>query len=654
MALEIKTPKLIINLLILVGQRKDYHVPFRSGLNIIYGDSDTGKSSILNLIDYCLGAKEVELYDEIEATGKYCLLEVELSGNIYTIKRDIFKTKDDIEVYHCTHDKIEDFFPKYYSPDFSSASKDGFFSDFLLSSINIPTIKIKQSPSKEDSDLKRVSFRNVFKYNFLNQDMVGSRKIFGDNFSKIVILKETFKLMFNVLDVQITELEALISEKTKDRDDLNRKNNSVSIFLRETQIDTLSVLEQKRKDIEDEIILLSFQIDKIDNEINSSSDIFNELRQSIYQLERDIDENNKEKFIKEQDIKQNIALKNEYDKDIGKMIAIMEVIEKLPNVDDKEIPCPVCDSIMKTSELKKHFVNSDGKSLKAEVNSLRRRQKDLQALINKVRDEIYTHDRILKIKNNELNDLKNYFDKQTKQIVTPYISQRDALTSRRGSLESDKKNIQHFFKIRQQQTGLIGEIEILEKNLTKLRSDLRELKENAPSLDNILNSLGDNLNDFLHFVGMKNVHGISISEKSFLPVIRSRDYEKVSSGGVRTLASVGYYLSLLEYAISNSVNYPSFLMVDTIAKYIGKTKDKYENETNRKDDLEEGMNDPDKYMNIYKYLLRLNKHSKSFQIIVVDNDIPVELRDTLKAYVVKHFETEADGIESQIGFIDDI
>ena len=79
------SPILIINNLTLVGIRKNYSIPFLPGLNIIHGDSDTGKSSILNLIDYCLGASSVDYYDELNSAARYCLLELGLNGKIYTI-----------------------------------------------------------------------------------------------------------------------------------------------------------------------------------------------------------------------------------------------------------------------------------------------------------------------------------------------------------------------------------------------------------------------------------------------------------------------------------------------------------------------------------------------------------------------------------------
>jgi AAA15 family ATPase/GTPase len=211
---KINAPKLLINNLVLIGKRKTYHIPFTKGLNIIYGDSDTGKSSILNLIDYCLGASKVYLYDEIESAGLFCLLEIEIFDQVYTIKRDIFNVGKEIDVYKCPYHDIENHFPKSYASYPNTDNNKIYFSEFLLSTMNIPIVKVKQAPTKEDSTFSTVSFRDIFKYCFLNQDTVGSVKIFGDNPHKLIKLKESFKLMFNVLDLQILEMDAFISQKT--------------------------------------------------------------------------------------------------------------------------------------------------------------------------------------------------------------------------------------------------------------------------------------------------------------------------------------------------------------------------------------------------------------------------------------------------------
>ncbi len=653
MALKIVTPKLIVNHLVLVGSRKNYEVNFKEGLNIIYGDSDTGKSSILNLINYCLGSNKVDFYDEIEITGKYCLLEVALRGIVYTIKRDIFKPNNEIEVYKCPHIEINNFFPKYYSPNYVQNSEDGFFSDFLLSSINIPIIKLKEAPSRADSKLIRLSFRDLFKYNYLDQDKIGSKKIFGDNQPYLVKLRETFKLMYNVLDSQILELVKIIGEKIVLKNELEKKNKSVSSFLKETEVDSLKDLTFKLDSIEEEYNAIIFELKNIDKEIIKDSTDLDNLRTDIQYIESEISEISQDLIVNQQEIRQNISLRNEYSNDIRKVIATLEVIDKFPRREDSQINCPVCEQSMNISKLKEHFTNSNATSIKGELNGLRRRKKEIEKIYDVLKESIENKEYQIKTKASELEELRYLLDKQSINIVSPFINRRDALSSRSGSLDSDRKNLKHFYKIRIQQSINDDEIKDLDSKINEHNETLKKLKENAPKLDDVFKDLGIKLKDFVNFVGVKNAQNVTISPKNYLPNIRNKDYEQITSGGVRTITSVGYFISLMLYASENSVNYPSFLMIDTIAKYIGKTKDKDLVETDIKEDFAEGMNDSKKYENMYRYLISLNKSSNSFQIIIVDNDIPENLTNELKPYIRKHYTVNSKIAGAEIGFIND-
>lgn len=651
MAKRIKTLKLKINYLILVGTSKNYVVPFDNGLNIIYGDSDTGKSSILNLINYCLGASQLDTYEEIESKGQYCLLDLNLLGTRYTIKRDIFNTKANIEVYHGDYEKIDDSFPKYYSSNYNLNAEDGNFSEFLLQAMRIPLIKIKEAPSKEITKMVNLSFRDIFKYNYLDQDKIGSKKLFGDNFPVIIKLKETFKLMYNVLDGQITELEGRISVLQSDKNMLITKNKSVASFLKETQVESLDELTQQKEILENQLDTLRNTIKEIDTEIISGSEELNHLRKEVNELELEIRQAFQDKSSTELEIKQNIALRNEYRNDIRKMEATIEALEKFPKIADKELDCPLCDTAVNVSKLKEHFNNTDTKSIRGELNSLKRRMRDLDTIYKSLKDEENQKAKEIKDSTSQLEEMRILLDKQSVDIISPYLNQRDALSYQTGSIQSDIKNIQHFYKIRLQQSINDAEIVELERNVDELKDTLLSLRKDAPSLDKILKELGDKVKEILVFVGVKNPTNISISPKTYLPIIRGRDYEKITSGGVRTVSSVAYFISLMIYAIENPVNYPSFLMIDTITKYLGKVKERDLASTNRDEDESEGMTDSEKNENIYKYLLTLEKHKDSFQLIIVDNDIPDALFDDLKGYVRKHFSTNITGTE--IGFIDD-
>lgn len=653
MALRIETLKLKVNFLVLVGTQKNYVVPFDTGLNIIYGDSDTGKSSILNLIDFCLGAKEIHHYDEIFYRGRYCLLEVNLKGVTYTIKRDIFDLRSYIEVYHCKYNEIDDAFPKYYSPPSApQTAPDGPYSAFLLDAMNIPVVKIKEAPTKENTRSTTLSFRDIFKYCYLDQDSIGSKKLFGDNYYLLSRLKETFKFMYNVLDNQITELDIKISELAGEKNNLESKNKSVASFLKETEVESLTDLKTRKELLDNELSEVQHAIKEIDAVIVHGSPQLNHLRITVNGEETKLRELQERLNARQQEIKQNIALRNEYANDVRKMNATIEAITKLPKMQDKNLDCPVCDSVVPITKLKVQFIDSSPESIKGELNALRRRMRDLNIIYEGLISEQAHEEQELKKKVEELNEMKVLLDQQTVEIVSPYLSQRDALSYKAGTVQSDIKNIQHFYKIRLQQSINDAAIVEIERNLTELRQSLAQLKENAPSLTNIFTELGRSLTEILNFVRIKNVFNISVSARTYLPIIRNREYETITSGGVRTISSFAYYLSLMIYATEHPVNYPSFLMVDTIAKYLGKTKDKDLAETNVADDVAEGMTDGSKYENIYKYLLTLQKFKDSFQLIVVDNDIPEALSEELQPYIRKRFST-TNAAGAEIGFIDD-
>src|SRR5690554_5163927 len=136
---------LVVKKVMLKGVGQDYECEFDSGLNIVWGDMDSGKSSILNLIDYCLGGKGSELdYDEIKAKGRIAYLEVDLNGSITTFERVLHQDDDVIKVYSTALDAIDTAYPKLCSPNVNLEQPDGWVSDLILEKLNIPRVKIKE------------------------------------------------------------------------------------------------------------------------------------------------------------------------------------------------------------------------------------------------------------------------------------------------------------------------------------------------------------------------------------------------------------------------------------------------------------------------------------------------------------------------------
>ena len=644
----------------LVGYRKIYSIPFFPGMNIIYGDSDTGKSSILEFINYLLGASSIELSDEVNASIEYAALELEINSVSLTIKRNIYDSKEYIEVYPCVFEKCADFFPKKYSPNFTDThAPDGYFSDFLLDSLGFPKVKIKVSPSKADSEVKRLSFRNLFKYVYVNQDDVGSKSFLDlNNWIKSTSNREVVKYIFNVLDSSIAELEVEIAERARESKKLLNKYTSVSEFLRETGYDSQVSIDDSITIIDKTIGALEVEFTKINNSMIASSQNHTELKAIFNELSLN-EKHAAQEIIKTRvQIEKYSLLKNDYENDIAKINSIIHAQTRIGQTTEHANPCPVCDTPILPTQATDSFQTVSRDTLSDELNSIQKKKKSIQSLI----DELSSKSRELAqdqaAYNSDLSRAREMLDTESQAMITPYLTQRDTLVKEIASNKKARDFLVNNIRVRNQQQKIHDAYENLNLAIKQLNERLVELRETAPSISEVLETLGDYLSKYLKKVNMKRQEGISISPKSFAPVIRGRDYLNITSGGLRTISSVGFMISLLEYAIDSEINHPRLLMIDTVGKYLGKTtKEKYQDQTNVQEDTREGISDPLKYQNIYEYLLDVaNKAEEKevpCQIILVDNDVPDTFVNRYKAYIVAHYSsTGENGLD--VGLIDDI
>jgi len=655
--------KLFIEKLVIVGVKKNYVVPFNPGVNIIYGDSGTGKSSILNLIDYLLGGKEFSSYPEIESAAKYAVLVLKISGSAYCIKRDIFDSKKMVEVYKCQFSEIEKHSPSKYIPSYSNDSLSeefGFFSDFLLDALNYERVKIKDSPSKESSSLSRLSFRDIFKYCYVDQDDLGS-KSFMDRGNFVLEAKHTevFRYIFNALDSQISEINAEISSKSNRKSGLEKKFENISDFLRDTDFSSKESINDALEEIDRDIEYLEDRIADAKQRHTSNNELYHSVKEALDLVNRDVSLKESEFSDSQEKLEYFSRLKNDYLIDIRKFKSALEYEKRVGTEGDGEISiCPVCDNTLPISDVCEKFDISDSDKITYEINSLKRRAKETEKHIASNRDTRETASETLKNLYLKRDEIRSVLDKNEKAIVTPYLAEVDTLLSKLASLKQKKKELISNIRIRNQQDTIYENIQQLEKAIQQLRERLKVLEENSPSVADILGNMSTYLNEYLKKVNIKDRYRVGVSQNKYFPYVRDIEYPKITSGGLRTITSIGYLCSFMTAALTYEMNYPCLLMIDTVGKYLGKTgeKRKYLGETSSDEDRKEGVSDPEKYKNIYEYLIELSEKyegkSRSCQIILVDNDVPAEVVKQYSGFVVAHFSSE--GLNNlKVGLIDD-
>lgn len=649
--------KLIIKKLILIGHRKNYEVPFFPGVNIIYGEEDSGKSSILELINYLLGASSLDKYDELEQSVKYAILELDLNNERYCIKRDIFDVKKDIEVYMSNYENIDLVFPSKYKPNYDNTVDGKFFPDFLLDTLNYPKIKIKNSPTKDNSTLARLSFRDLFKFCYINQDDVGSKNLLSNqNFSYYPKVKEVFKYIFNLSDEEISKLNQLISEKTTLKNNLITKISNIRDFLETIEIETLDYISSFLEDIKTNLKDIEEELQNINSSITNSSKEYEPLKEHVITLNYQIKDKEKEKSKTRDNIKRYEKLIKDYYDDKLKIEGVLSAKQLIGKVSPDITICPLCKHGVEHSKLKEEYSIHNEDKLDSETKILNKRIKDLTGLIEKEKKSFRTIEIELSQSIKEREEFKKSIDEELREHISPYLAIRDELIKQQSTLIEKEQQITKALKIRNEENKLDKQIIKLDEDLISLKEKLDNLTSSQVQIDKVLADLKIILEAYLESIDVKNRTGINISEKTFLPILRDKQYTEITSGGIRTILSIGFLLNLLEYSLTNDINHPRLLLIDTVGKYLQKTKKEYLVDTDEKEDVKEGIKSAGKYKALYEYIINLSEKmeeaNKSCQIILVDNDVPPFIEDEYKGFVVRRFSKDSKD-NLPIGLIDD-
>jgi uncharacterized coiled-coil DUF342 family protein len=402
---------------------------------------------------------------------------------------------------------------------------------------------------------------------------------------------------------------------------------------------------------------LNASLSEINSNMMANSEEYNELKGVFNLLSLKEKECHSKAYAVHDKIENYSRLKNDYDNDIEKIKAIHLANVRIGEVTQEIFSCPICDSHIKINEKELPFDLSTDKDLNEELSSISKRRKSINDLIQDLSIEYKKIMRDAKEYSSDLIKVRELIDGESQSMITPYLTQRDALIREISQQEKVREGLVKNLKVRNQQEELLKKQNDLTNDISELLERLKKLKETAPSLEGILNTLANHLNVYLREVNIKNRRDIRMCDKNFTPIVRNKEYFKITSGGLRTITSIGYMLSILEYSIDNEINHPRILLLDTVGKYLGKkTKEKYIVETESSEDTLEGISDPMKYQNIYEQLLatamRADKKKEPCQIIIVDNDIPDTFLDRVSTYIVAHYSSNGEN-GLPVGLIDD-
>lgn len=580
----------------------------KKGLNLIIGENQVGKSTIINSIFYALGLEPLLGYTnekalkpsvrdllkddekEIKIYNSYVVLEIEnKEKQIITLKRSIkqeeYKKNDMIKVYH---NKIEDItsetkFIEYYLRKDSYIKENGFF-NFLEKYLKIKLPKVE----KYDENYTKLYFENIFSAFFIEQtigwsDFLNSSPgFYGIKQHKQKAIEFILGLDTNDIILRKTELKKQKKELEKKWELTNQllkkimKNYFIELsfdyssykeFLKENSKNIKINLVGNLIDINDYIHNLNLQLNEIKAKnissitIEDNDKIIEEYSEKIrvsQQLITDLQCNEnilkKENFELELQLKttENEILKIELERQVFKDIERLKNSGSNQGVKFEE--CPYCSNNLPLNTFSKDIYTmniEENKKFVEEKSKLLQATK--QILVRELEFNKNSIESTRKEQNKNINELKILNSELPKISIQKDLFYKEfSLNRQLEEIIEAKKNIVENFTLKK---DLAKKIDCIEKELENLPDN--NISEKTKK---IIERFQSKVKEYLKAFDFKSIDidRIHIPLNNYFPKVENFDIRLHISASDFIRLQWAYYISLVEC----SILYPKILILD--------------------------------------------------------------------------------------------
>ncbi|NFL54177.1 hypothetical protein FDB79_00850 [Clostridium botulinum] len=590
--------------------KKDAILTFSSGLNVVAGASDTGKSFACECINYILGSTDIPEIPN-EAVGyDYVLLEFldKTSQQIITLKRSLNSSKK-TTIYYIYSD-IEHMIEANNNILSSSSKAKNSLSSRLMQVCNCDYKNVLKKTSNGETEA--FTFRKFAYLMMMNETRIVQKNspiFMGDTKRDKNSTKEiaSFFTILSGLDYQKhVKLESAEVKKAQ----LKGAIDELLLICDKLRIETTDMEKTIQRynfdEINERITSLEFLIKEQKLEVKKQEE---EHNQSVDKLNTLLNEKSR---IKDNLLKFRLLRKN-YESDIERLEFIEQSHDLTAQLAD--IKCPICNGTIKheRTNIDKEVYFS---AISKEKLKLQAYLFDLQGTIEDFENELSQIGEVANKEQENIQNANSFLEKQANSIsktlldYEKYLEMRDKV----AQIKQNKKKLNDMnLRINELSTKI---------NNTKASDNKVDIKKLN---DELMLEFSDLVQMFLeewNFIPKSDGQEVNFENKSNDVIICSKT--KASFGkGARALINSAFIISIMKYCITRGLSHPGFVVLDSpLTTY--KERDKKKNEKN--EEVSKSVKD--------SFFYNLSKQSNDYQIIVFDNELPP---DDLNGITYHHF-----------------
>lgn len=547
------------------------------GLNIIHGPSNTGKSIVVDCVDFMYGGDPEKLIDNPIGFTNVTLI-VDFNGKPITLSRDI--GSNDIDV-SCNIDGIEN---GIYKANRASKSIHQFWLRLMGIDDNVYVV-MKKDMTPQHLGVR--TFIHTFLIKESRMSSINSVLKSGEGFSKNIPTPTIMSLIYLLKGITYTTGEKVKGEKIRDAENeaIKRFVDRSLISIGHQKVAAMNVPEDEisPEELQLKIDAVKKDIQEAENTIEKMTSESRTLANEVIQIDQRITE---EKVLRNR----YQSLMTQYESDIKRLTFIAEGDmhrEMLPKLDH----CPFCNG-----ELPKDKEESCIEAAVAEVSKIELQIKDLLSAEEHLDEEIEE----LSVLRQEKEEARRSVQQKIRSVLEPKLTE----------LNSDLNG----FRVA---LGKQKVAEIYDKVADTITTELEETLDNDATLDidvkgKIKEIIAEPLSDLLYSI-LKSVNYENL-EKAVFDVdscdirINGKVSKAVQGQGYSAYLNAIMAIALQELFNQFNLYKPNILVMDSPILSLA--------EKRKKGDLQASTQ---MKAGLFKYM---DEHTVGYQSIVVENFIP--------------------------------
>lgn len=639
----------------LVGVGREYGVDLTAdgearGLSVIAGEISTGKTSVLEFIDYCLGSSRHPRHIEIQRRVRSALLEVDIAGETAVIERPTFSNQQFATIHRCALDELTDPHTMERRP-LAPPGDPNSLSSFLLTATGLQGIQLKEAPTQAQSALDPLSFRDVMPLCFLtNQRMDNKNLLLEGQHMRNLKLVQIIEILFGVYDDQLAAMSDQLDRLEEERKDLTAEIAALETFLAENEVPGHLELDARATELKEKLVDARTRLDALSARMQAETTYAAHARAEYAKLRRQSGESAARVRDRETLLRRLLPLRGQYAEDERKLVFFQEAdrlfdplrVQVCPAC-MQELPHPVEIEAGGTCSLcRQHIaVEPEPADITAERGAVRARLQAIDRYIEDVEAQLGEAQAAYEGAVREETASQRRLDSQVGRDLSPFLAQRDELVRERETIQSDEREVAQQVRWRESLDRRHADAARLDQRITELRERIQEMRGKRPDRQLVTQDLTERFADLLGTFGFPKLdepEPPSLDTK-FVPYVRGNRYTDIGSTGAFTLISLGWELAIFERAVEQGSPHPGFLLIDSPQKNLMPEAGGVEGDE---------FVDPAIPRRVWEHIVKWSAGmGKAAQIVVVDNRPP----DVADEHVVVRYSGRVD--EPPYGLIED-